>query len=341
MNIQIKGEFPNQDLREVRGFVVAFTLSFAAFLGMVAGIAVINRNHLPAPRLSASEAFNEKANWLANRLEKAPAPNVLVIGSSMGFCNINGAALEQALDGDSVVINSCSWGLTAQDTCAFMEELLRHVSPQLIVYPICHGDFMPGRPMDFQSADISRILTTGSAPSLYLRNLDLLYYGKTVIKQSIRRPGGRGIYDSLQVDDSGGVPLDCLNFRRSEDRWSGYAKGKLTEADFPQSQIDALVHIARLARERNAAFCVVVCPLRRVAESGYALDVREALWQRVREATEKGGGVFIRSVPVSFSDDDFVDYNHFNGCGAKKFTQAAGVIIRQHLAEQTSQSSGK
>ncbi len=321
---------PNASDHDIRGFSLVFMATLAVFIATLTMFVVANRHRLPAPRISASESFNEKALWLAHRLANGPDPDVLVVGSSMGVNNIHGSILRTEL-GAKGVVNASSWGLSMGETCTLLDELLPRINPRVVLIPVYHGDFDRGPTKDFQSHDLARLLSGGAEVSTYVRNLDLWYYARTLHSQAQRRPLGRATYDSLEFDETGGVPLACENFLRSDMRWNGFLRDKPVPADFSPAALESLARLGRVARGRQIAFCVVVSPLRLEAEKVIAPEVRANLWRSVRATVEGAGGIFIGPGTEDFSDADFVDYNHLNRCGAEKFTRASAKNLLQRM----------
>jgi hypothetical protein len=305
-----------------RRFVNAFAVTVPALFAALVALAYLNYAQLPAPWISDSMAFNEKARWLNQHLARDSAPDVLVIGSSMGLNNLSGLAIQREL-GVRSVVNASSWGLTADATSAILAELLRHVRPRLIILPVYHGDFRPGLPFAIEWGDFSRSLGRGREAWLYLHNPDVWDYLKSYEKKKELQAAGRASYYSLDFDATGGVPLACVDFHREEARWDYFKSESFQRSDISPATLANVHAMAELVRQRQIPFVVVVCPLRPEAERTFIPEIRAELWQQVRQAVESAGGIFILPpAGLALSDDDFADYCHLNACGADRFTVA-------------------
>jgi hypothetical protein len=308
--------------RSARRFLIAFAATLPALFAALAVLAYVNYDKLPAPWISESMAFNEKARWLDRHLTSGVATDVLVIGSSMALNNISGPTIQGDL-GVHNVVNTGSWGLTTESTRMMFGELLRHIRPNLVVLPVYHGDFRAAPPMEIEWPDFARSLGDGHEASLYLHNPDVWYYIKSYIDLKEGRALGRTSSTSLDFDTTGGVSLDCFNFHRSEARWNHFKSETFQVNDISSAALASVGEMARMARDKHIAFWVVVCPMRPEAERTLSLEIRLALWQQVREQVESCGGVFIaKPSSLVLSDADFADYIHLNECGAKTFTAA-------------------
>ena len=118
-------------------FLKAFGATLLACCGGAAALVASTGADLPAPHLSGSVSFNEKAGWLRVALGQGKC-DVLVAGSSMALNNV--AAGRLAGEGQSV-INIGSFGVSPEDTLELLRIVTARCAPKLIVMPVYQGDF--------------------------------------------------------------------------------------------------------------------------------------------------------------------------------------------------------
>ena len=261
-------------------FLKAFAATILACLGGAAGLVASTGADLPAPHLSRSASFNEKAGWLRGALASGRC-DVLVVGSSMALNNV--AASRLAGTGHSV-INIGSFGVNPEDTLELLRIVTARCAPRLIVMATYQGDFASDMPDDKTIAwpALRAYLSGGSALAAWAADFDPYY----LLKRSLMMPAPR------------------------------------------QAAIAATREIAAFARGIGAGFVVAVAPLRPRAERSFYPAERARLWERVRQAVEGEGGIFLRPAEnASFTDRDFVDYAHLSRCGAERWTDLLARAI--------------
>ena len=303
-------------------FLKAFAATILACLGGAAGLVASTGADLPAPHLSRSASFNEKAGWLRGALASGRC-DVLVVGSSMALNNV--AASRLAGTGHSV-INIGSFGVNPEDTLELLRIVTARCAPRLIVMATYQGDFASDMPDDKTIAwpALRAYLSGGSTLAAWAADFDPYYLLKRSLMTSERHK--TDTYQSVAFDPSGSVGLDCERFHVEPRRWDG---DQIEHMPAPrQAAIAATREIAAFARGIGAGFVVAVAPLRPRAERSFYPAERARLWERVRQAVEGGGGIFLRPAEnASFTDRDFVDYAHLSRCGAERWTDLLARAI--------------
>ncbi len=298
---------------------VVLVLAFFVF------VEVFERS-LPAPRISPSESFNEKARWLHNLGNKKC--DVLVIGSSMALNNIDWVSINPVLKNKSVV-NTASWNMPISKSGTMLKYIAPICKPDLIVLVAFFGDFnvKENQPIDWEFfQQYLGSLNTGLA---YLKSADLAYYTSTFVSLRIRANKGNSIYESLNFDETGSVILDCDHFQKSRSRWDGYDRySSLMDKKEVQIELDGLLEIENIARANRSRLVVISTPLRKAAEEKIANTWATALWSDVAKSVQASGGLFVQAgLLADFPDSDFADFAHLNKCGATKVAELIAPTI--------------
>ncbi len=281
---------------------------------------VFFQNELPAPRLSSSTAFNEKARWIRGNLPQKCS--TLILGSSMALNNIDAKILPREQFGKHVA-NVASWGMSMHDSEKMLKTIAPLCKPDAIILVTNYMDFNAAWSKDIDWALFSEFIRQSPYLLTYLRVFDLGHFTSEIKSGRKNRKHGKRIYQSLVFDETGTVNFDCRNFKIDPRRWDGH---KSREQEFNAHQraenIQALHQIAETAKQMNIRLYVFTSPIRYEAETGFLVDTRKNLWDEVNTIVSKYDGVFLQ-VPGSseFGDELFVDFAHLNGCGAEKFTR--------------------
>lgn len=310
-------------------FLRWFALSALACVAVAGSIVGSAWPDVPAPHLSRSPSFNEKARWLRAQLAGNPGGearcDVLAVGSSMTLNSLDATRL--ARPGERAV-NLGSFGVNPEDTVEMLPAVLARCHPRLVVMATYHGDFANPRaePKDINWPAFSDYVRGGSLWRAYGGEFDPYY----LIERSLKTGDlhRTDTYQSMAFDEAGGVGLACTGFHRDPARWDGDLKEALAE---PRSEaLAAMGRIAEMARGAGARFVVVVAPLRPRAEAGFDPRQRAALWRAVAAAVTPSGGILLRpGENASFTDAEFADFAHLNRCGRERWTG----IVATRIAE--------
>ena len=306
-------------------FLLFFCLAQAVFLGLFLGFISVFKDKLPAPHLSSSESFNEKARWL-HKLQ-AKSCDILVLGSSMALNNIDWAAI-QANKPQVSVVNASSWGLTLEESAAMLNTLAPSCKPRLIVLVAYFGDFDYVEQKSINWRLFKDYLQNTADEFIYLQTANLNYYLSTFLRQKRMVEKGNAIYQSLLFDKTGTVLLNCENFQIEAGRWQGYIKLQNLKAENVKLALQGLSLIEESAKAYHSHLTVIVPPLRPAAEQKSTEIGAEQLWDEVAASVRDAGGDFMRpGLLVAFKDADFADFAHLNACGATKMAEAISASI--------------
>jgi len=310
-------------------FLRWFALSALACVAVAAAIVASAWPDLPAPHLSRSPSFNEKARWLRAQLAGSPGRearcDVLAVGSSMTLNSLDAARL--ARPGERAV-NLGSFGVNPEDTVEMLPAVLARCRPRLVVMATYHGDFANPRAeaKDINWPAFSDYVRGGSLWRAYGGEFDPYY----LIERSLKTGDlhRTDTYQSMAFDAAGGVGLACSGFHRDPARWDGDLKEAMAEPR-PQA-LAAMSRIGEMARAVGARLVVIIAPLRPRAEAGFHPQQRAALWHAAGAAVAPSGGILLRPAEnASFTDADFADFAHLNRCGRERWSG----IVSARIAE--------
>lgn len=284
-------------------------------------------NELPAPRLSNSTAFNEKARWIRENLPKKCS--TLIIGSSMALNNIDAEILPRDLFGEQIA-NVASFGMEMRDSEKMLNAIAPLCKPDAIILVTNFMDFNAAWPKEINWVLFDEYIHQSSYFLTYLSEFDLRDFISAIKSRHKDNKEGKRVYQSLVFDETGTVNLDCRNFKIDPRRWDGH---KSTEQGLDPNQraenIQALHQIAETAKQMNIELYVLTPPMRFGAETSFLVDARKKLWDDVKLTVSKSGGAYLQ-VPGSreFGDELFVDFAHMNACGVEKFTRQVARLAR-------------
>jgi hypothetical protein len=295
-----------------------FLKIFVAFIALWSSLAiaavVVLPDYLPAPRISSSHSFNEKARWLRTTL-RGKNCDVVVLGSSMAVNNFDGEYAAQKLS--RTVINVGSFGMTPSDDIIMLRILSNLCVMRTVIMPVYHGDLARAeKQVDWGLFE--RYVAGGNLFFTYISTMDFAYYIKHIFDTT---PGKkeRRVYTSLHFDSSGGVGLQCGDFEIEDGRWRGYEIHGLTRPE--PEELNALQAIGDWLSSRNVSFIVAPTPLRRAAIEHLGEGPLDQFWQPAEKAVTVAHGYYVIVPLGSFDDALFVDYNHLNSCGAGVWTE--------------------
>lgn len=278
------------------------------------------QNELPAPRLSNSSAFNEKARWIRGNLPQKCS--TLILGSSMALNNIDAEMLPRERFGEQIA-NVASWGMGMRDSEKMLKMIAPLCKPDAVILVTNFMDFNSAWSKDIDWVLFDEYIHQSSYLLAYLREFDLRDFISAIKSRRKNSKEGTKFYQSMVFDETGTVNFACRNFRIDPRRWDGHQSRELElDANLRAENIQALHRIAETAKQMNIKLYVLTPPMRRVAETGFLVDARKTLWDDVKRVVSKSGGAYLQ-VPGSseFGDELFADFAHMNACGAEKFTR--------------------
>ena len=313
--------------RQYLAIVLGFPLLLLIIL--ITTICIFEKG-IPAPRLSSSDEFNEKARLIRN--SSANKCDVLIIGSSMALNNIDGSAIKKMTRGKSV-LNLGSAGLSVSESGILLNYVVPLYKPKVIILATYYGDFTDHWEKTIDWKLFRNYIHGKSTVISYLKSIDHRYYLFTYIKKcrSIANKGNT-TYPALMFDGTGSLMLDCNNFEIKPHRWdppnihNPLPRGRTSE------NLAGLADIEKIARNTHSHLLVVATPLRKTAEERLSIPEIAQLWEAVSRSVNIAGGTFIRVRSFyDFNDEHFTDFAHLNGCGASKVSDIIAPVILKLL----------
>lgn len=312
------------DLRTRRYLATLLMVPALLLLALMIAILVVP-DRLPAPRFSSNLAFNEKARWLRNTLPERCS--TLIVGSSMAFNNIDAAILPASRFGNHVV-NVSSWGMNTQDSLTMLKTVAPMCKPDNVILVTNYMDFYDSWEEGIDWQDFRDYIRHEPGLVAQLREFDLNYFITSIKAIRANRSRGKRSYQSMEMDSTGTVNLDCEHFQVDADRWAGPKQDRALAPNAGKVNLDAMREFAEYAQSIHARLLVLIPPLRNNLEHSLLTGERQALWDEVAHIVSSHGGTFVHVAGSPDYDDSlFVDYAHLNACGAKKFTRQALAIF--------------
>ena len=270
---------------------------------------------LPAPHISVSESFNEKARWL--RKINNNNCDILVLGSSVALNNVDWSLISDLKN--KSIINTASWGLTIDESAKLLDVLTPICKPHTIVLVSYFGDFVNEEKKTINWSLFDEYLKTDYEELLYLKTANFNYYLSSFMSRKRINQKGNSVYQSLLFDNTGTVLLDCENFQIEKARWDSYINLKKLKFNTIHNSLNDLSLLEDKAKRINSEFIVIASPLRPIAKQKSIEIGIEELWSSVELSVLNSGGKFINLANLNeLSDADFTDTAHLNACGARK-----------------------
>ena len=313
---------------------LAFAVVMAAFFLFAGGLVITLRHEhkLPAPRISDSVSFNEKALWLRHAFQQGRTADIIIAGSSMGVNNLDAGEIA-TLTGTRAVMNTSSWGLTVPQSFDILRIVAPRLRPRLVIMPVYFGDFQKAQVRDFDWPRFQDCLFAPGLAPLYLENLDVIYFQKAYAYRQSPASYAHTFYESLQFDPYGGVLLSAQHFDVDPRRWEGVKDQHLNESLWDPDALSQLQQMGAYLRERKCALLVVACPMRQAMEARLTDKLEPELWAKLPGLLGAQGN-FVHISGPDFDDSFFADYAHLNERGARKLTDLIAPNIQQALQEQ-------
>lgn len=288
-------------------FTIAITISVVSVYAYKNKISFRN---IPAPNVSNSISYNEKILFIRNK--KA---DIISIGSSMCLNNLHSGTIVDSLNSDSY-LNLASWAQNIEEDYNLLRIYSSFYKPAMVI--ICSNirDFR----METKLIDYSyvRYYLGSNIRFIYsfLKKLNLNYYTVNIKYKKIYTSSNK-IYHSLIYDKYGAVLLDTTNFQMRQARWNND-----TVKNGYQYNYRYLDSISNFCKHNNIKLLFIQSPFReglakRIANNTILLNHI----YKVKKIVTFYGQTCINSNEETWPDSLFVDADHFDERGARKFTQ--------------------
>jgi len=281
------------------------------FVPFVIGL-VIFKEFIPAPRISNSYSFNEKMKFVANR--QVENPEILAIGSSITFNNLNSDVITNSFNTESY-INMSSWGMRMEDVYALLEPSIDLFNPRIVVIASSAVDFN-GRNIVYNIDDISDYLNRGNMWSYQYATFNPKYFFKRMVTNYMYY-NSVNTYKSLSFDEHGAVLLSDTDLQKIKSRWE---QEVVFDYMVPTSY-EYLDSIAGFLAEKKVELVFVQSPVRaNIRTHTYVKNISQHI-HRVNEILDHHDQTFINCTQMPLDDYYFADSQHLNVAGAGEFTK--------------------
>ena len=316
----------------MRRFLLRCAFFIAPFVLGMGVLMWINRDFLPAPRLTPNLAMNEKVRFISRHAQRGC--EVLALGSSMALNNLASDSVVAHLGTDRY-LNAGAWGVGITESVRLGMVLTERLRPRTVLLVINLMDFRPGSPFTTEdSAAVADHLDDPDPLGAQLRHLDLTYLLRQTELNRLRFTDPAN-YEYLAYDAHGAAPLQVPRDRIVAGRY-----------DQPPPRMEALDgdryaafdQFARWLHARGTRLVVLQSPYR----PGLASADLDRTWtvhvNRLHRILDPLSFTLVDGRAMPRSDDDYCDASHFNRQGAERFTGWAlarsGLSVVGHSAAQ-------
>lgn len=278
-------------------------------------------------RITDSISFDEKLRFL-KRTRRLIKSDAVIVGSSMGLTNLNGAALEERSEKISVISNLASWGL---QTLQLEQELqLIEGEPQIkyVIYPTQMLDYAFDKrlPLDRGAfREIKKYINNEFTLFLYDRVLLNAFNFLKAIYNFKSYHQVENTYPSLLFDRTGGIVYRIYADKIDQKRWNDARVFGLLEKNFA-----ALNRIAKKLKSENITFIVITTPMRLplLAANSELSKQYKAYDQKMKKQANGAGFQYLNlHDALLLSDAYFADSQHLNVEGAVLVARRAADFI--------------
>ncbi len=276
-------------------------------------------------------SFDAKITFIKEHIDRNKV-DTIIVGSSIGLNNVQGAVLEAASQKCQSVLNLSVYEATPTQIEQILE--LTNIFPHLkrIIYSAQYSDFgYAGRLQDYDptfiKAYLSDTLTLKEKVSFYFYSCQNIFF-------CIRREWNwrdehmqNNQFGYLGFDSTGSVPLHIYGKDIIMSRWEKPHFDKQSKQAY-----DALERMSQKAKKDNVDFIFVVQPYRGplVKNFSHVQPVMQSFSHQAKKIVTKNGGKFLNlHDQLHLNDHYFSDRSHLNDQGSIIGTEAIGTFIDQ------------
>lgn len=276
--------------------------------------ALIQRGY--AWRITNSVSMNAKLSY-ADKMN-AEDLDIIGIGSSMTLNNLNSEAFVNSLPENVTFFNYAAWGVTMEDNCIVLQNLLQTSEPKSVILFSNIVDFFDENGSQFQGEDLKNYMD-GKAWNDVILAVKYAFPNNIVTMQEYKAHiKDRNFYSTLLFDEYGGVPLEVYGDSIDETRWNIL----LEEDNVQERQYQALEELCQLAKAVDIELYFVQTPSRYHYLSAGGMNYLESHKKRCQEIIEKYGQNYYDATDFEKYDDSlFADYIHLNREGSELLTE--------------------
>ena len=274
-------------------------------------------------------SFDAKITFIKEHIDREKV-DTIIVGSSIGLNNVQGAVLETASQKGQSVLNLSVYEATPAQVEQVLE--LTSIFPHLkrIIYSAQYSDFgYAGRLQDYDPAFIkaylSDTLTLKEKISFYFHSCQNIFF-------CIRREWNwknehlqNNQFGYLGFDSTGSVPLHIYGEDIIKSRWEKPHFDKQSKEAF-----NALERMSQKARKEKIDFIFVVQPYREplVKNFSHVQPVMQSFSRQAEQIVTNNDGKFLNlHEQLHLNDHYFSDRSHLNDQGSIIGTEAIGKFI--------------
>lgn len=304
-------------------FIVLVSIFGVAFLYLY----IFSRSY-PLPLLNRI-SLDAKIKFIKNNID-IDKVDTIIVGSSIGLNNIQGAVLEKSSEKCESVLNLSGFELRPYQISQILE--LTPVFPNLkrIIYSAQFSDFSASAVLeDYDSNLIKRYLTDTLS---YYDHIFIWFHSYQNIISCIQRNWNwedkhmsNNKFSYLGFDHTGSVPLHIYDHDIIKSRWE---KPHPKKQDLHNYVI--LDKIVTNARKENINFYFVMGPYRGplIQNFQHLPPTMTSFAHKVREIMQTNGGHFMNlHEKLHLNDNFFADRSHLNNYGSVLTAEAIGKYI--------------
>jgi len=285
----------------------------------------------PIP-LTSRISFDAKLKFIREHID-ADAVDTIIVGSSLGLNNIQGAHLERASEKCKTVLNLSVYESTALQAEQILE--LTDAFPNLkrIIYSTQYSDFAHAKKFDEYDAKfliryIRKELNPVEEKGVILRACNDISFCLKRQKEWEKEHGMNNKFTYLGFDATGSVPLHIYGKDIIGHRWNNPHPNIQNPKSF-----EAVYRMAERAKNKNIRFYLVQQPYREPLAKNHK-NVQAALdffAKKNSEIVSKLGGKFLSLHETLHLDDKyFADRSHLNDQGSIIAAEAVGKFIDEN-----------
>jgi len=315
-------------MQHYKNYVRNLFILFGIIIGSAVAYAYYFSIHYPIP-VTNRISFDAKIKFIREHID-VDKVDTLIVGSSIGLNNVQGAYLEKESKRAESVLN-----LSVYESSAFQVEQLLMLSdafPNLkrIIYSAQFSDFpYPSRFKDYNPELLKRYIRDELNPfehfMLMFRACRNLYFCYNRQREWASEHAMNNKFTYLGFDHTGSVPLHIYGKDIIRKRWS-IPHGS---AQNPKA-FDAVARMTKRATDKGIEFYFVQQPYRQhlVDANKHIQLLMQTFPTRIKKIMQANGGEFLNlHDTLHLSDAYFADRSHLNDKGSIVGAEAIGRFI--------------
>lgn len=311
-----------------RRYLQILFILFAVILTLTFGYTYQFSKQYPLP-FTNRISFDAKIKFIKEHIDPRKI-DTIIVGSSIGLNNVQGAYLEKASKKCNGVLNFSVYEASPVQVEQILELIGAFPHLKRVIYSAQFSDFQHSTSFkDYKPKDIETYISYGVHPltdakmiAEASKNLAFLQNRENEWEE---KHGHNNIFTYLGFDKTGSVPLHIYGKDIVKKRWEN-PHGSL----HPPKALEALDRIAKKMQDKGIKFYFVQQPYRQALIKKYAHIPAELNWFFgivTRIITPHGGKVLSLYKDLPLSDAYFADRSHLNDKGSILAAEAIASFI--------------